>query len=186
MFKGKSMEEKFIFRTRSEKEYTAIRNKFRNKKGQWEWHTWVYDTPQPPSILPKRGDGVTILPKTVHGSAAHGLGSNIVSTELTKNESQNTEKEKNIYPNNKIQQFYENKIGKMKARELIEFQEWRNNYPENLIMLAIERSVEYNKKSFGYINTILVNWEKNGRNGAKRTPDKIDYLQDEFAEFIEE
>ena len=141
------MEEKYIFRTKSEKEYTVIknkllndkslsweargmlvyllskpdtwivkkqdliesspaagkktarilkelettgyikRNKFRNEKGQWEWHTWVFDLPNPPSILPKRGDGETILPKPMHGK-----GVNIVSTELEKTEIKSNEK----------------------------------------------------------------------------------------------
>ena len=39
------------------------REKFRNKKGHWEWHTWVYDIPNPPPMTPKRYDGETITPK---------------------------------------------------------------------------------------------------------------------------
>jgi len=73
------------------------REKFRNEKGQWEWHTWVYDMSIPPSIPPKRVHGVTIPPKTMHGETAHGEGSHIVSTELKK-----TEKEKKKESNNII------------------------------------------------------------------------------------
>ena len=156
------------------------RNKFRNKKGQWEWHTWVYDKPQPlplpPTILPKRGDGETILPKTTPGLPIDGLGVDIVSTELKKTDPQN----------NELKKIYIQKIGKLTPSKIRGFQKWEDAYSEKWILEAMDLAVQYNKKSFGYIQAILENWEKNGRSGAKPSPENVDYLEDKYSEFIDD
>lgn len=156
------------------------RNKFRNVKGQWEWHTWVYDMPQPPPIPPKRGDGPTILPKTTHGEATPGNGANIVSTELKKKDIKNNEKE-DIYLKDNIHQLYKNNIGELDKNTVTGIQKWKEKYSEKWIIDAIEKAIQYNKKTFGYINAILENRKKNSKN---KDEDK-DYMKDEFAEFIE-
>lgn len=94
------------------------RNRTRNEKGQWTWYTWVYDIPQPLPILPKRGDGETILPKTMHGKGVH-----IISTELKKKELKN--KNENGGNNN-------NKVIK-------------NNEKEIIITIPIKNKKEFNK-----------------------------------------
>ena len=118
----------------------------------------------------------------MHGETAHGEGGHIVSTELKKTESQNTEKENNIYTNEKILKLYKKKIGKINPG----IKDWEDKYSEKWIIEAIDRASQYNKKSFGYINTILENWEKNGKNGVKLEPKDKDYLEEEYSEFIEE
>jgi len=152
------------------------RLQFRNKKGQWEWHTWVYDVPQPLPIPPKRVHGKTIPPKTASGSTADGKRSNIVKTELKKTDQ----------TNNGIKKIYIQKIGKLTPSKIKRFQKWETLYSDKWILEAMDLAVQYNKKSFGYIQAILENWKENGRNGSKPTPENVDYLEDEFAEFIEE
>jgi len=148
------------------------RKKFRNKKGQWEWHTWVYDQPIPQNM----GGGETIPQKTTPGKTMPGKLGNIIRTELKKTDLQN----------NELKKIYIKEIGKLTPSRIKGFQKWEDNYSEKWIIEAMDLAVQYNKKSFGYIQAILENWKQNGRNGAKPTPENVDYLEDEFAEFIEE
>ena len=53
------------------------REKTRNDKGQWEWHTWVFDEPIPQNM----GRGETIPQKTRHGLATDGNLGDIQSTD---------------------------------------------------------------------------------------------------------
>ena len=53
------------------------RKKKRNDKGQWEWHTWVFDEPIPQNV----GDGDTTPQKTRDGSSTDGKLGDIESTE---------------------------------------------------------------------------------------------------------
>ena len=94
---------------------------------------------------------------------------------------------KNIYiQNNKLKKLYIQKIGKLTPSKIKRFQNWETLYSDKWILEAMDLAVEYNKKSFGYVQAILENWKENGRNGTKPTPENVDYLEDEFAEFIEE
>ena len=94
---------------------------------------------------------------------------------------------KNIYiQNNKLKKLYIQKIGKLTPSKIKRFQNWETLYSDKWILEAMDLAVKYNKKSFGYIQAILENWKENGRNGAKPTPENVDYLGDEFAEFIED
>lgn len=146
------------------------RNKFRNKKGQWEWHTWVYDIPQPLPILPKRGDGETILPKTTHGEPIPGNGANIVSTELKKTEPEKKEKELKTDDDDagKVFTMFENNIqlltpilaDNIKAElEEVPSSEW--------ITDAITIAVENNARNWNYIQSILDSWKKHGKGNKK-------------------
>jgi len=234
------MEEKYIFRTKVEKEYTTIRNslikdkaiswgsrglliyllsktetwivrkadlvsgspasnhviakllkelevagyikrtRIRNKKGQWEWHTWVYDKPQSVPVgasIPHKSDvDKNQVRLSMNGEPIHGKPGYIVSTELKKTDQ----------TNNGIKKIYIQKIGKLTPSKIKRFQNWETLYSDKWILEAMDLAVKYNKKSFGYIQAILENWKENGRNGAKLTPENVDYLSDEFAEFIEE
>ena len=222
------MEEKFIFRTNVEKEFTVIRNalladktlswsargllayllskpdtwtvrhtdlikmspsgdykvrqilkelehagyirreKFRDKKGLWACNTYVYDVPQ----TVQQSSVVDFPQRSTHSGKPH----DIVKTELKKTDQ----------TNNGIKKIYIQKIGKLTPSKIKRFQSWETLYSDKWILEAIDLAVQYNKKSFGYIQAILENWKENGRNGTKLTPENVDYLEDEFAEFIEE
>lgn len=150
------------------------RDRIRNDKGQWEWHTWVYDKPNPPPIPHK--PNVDQVRLSMNGLPIHGKPGHIVSTELKKTDKQN----------NELKKIYIQKIGKLTPSKIKGFQKWEDTYSANWILEAIEKAVQYNKKSFGYVQAILENWGTNGRNGAKPRPENVDYLDDEFAEFIED
>lgn len=150
------MEEKYIFRTKAEKEFTVIRNSLikdksltwgarglliyllsksetwvvrksdlvamspasnhvvarimkeletsgymkrertRNKKEQWEWHTWVYDDPQPPPIPHKPNVDESQVRFSTNGKPIHGKPGHIVSTELKKNKKEKKNGNNNI------------------------------------------------------------------------------------------
>jgi len=94
-------------------------------------------------------------------------------------------KEKNIYAS-KILRLYKDKIGKLNTSRISGIKEWEGKYSEKWIIEAIDKAVQYNKKSLGYVQAILENWEKNGKNGAKMKTERRGYLEDLFAEFIED
>ena len=148
------------------------RDKHQDDKGRWTWHTWVYDKPIPQNM----GGGSTIPQNTMYGKTMPGKVGNIVSTELKKTDQ----------TNNGIKKIYIKKIGKLTPSKIKRFQNWEKLYSDKWILEAMDLAVQYNKKSFGYVQAILENWKANGRNGAKLTPENVDYLADEFAEFIEE
>ena len=149
------------------------RNKFRNKKGQWEWHTWVYDVPNPPPIPPKRGDGSTILPKTTHGETTHGKGVNIVSTELKKTKIKSNEKTTTTGGN--IFNLYEQEFGAITPRIAERLKMWEEDYPEGWIEEAINISVDNNIRKVSYAEAILERWrvEGKGKSNAKKSKQEL-------------
>ena len=144
------------------------RKKFRNEKGQWEWHTWVYDTPQPPPIPPKRGSGETIPPKTAHGETTPGNGGHIVNTESERTELENKEiiKEEDI---GKVFSSFEDNISPMTPMQadFIKDELKEGTTPE-LIIDAIKEAVKYDARNWKYISAIINDWKKNGRNNRRR------------------
>jgi len=144
------------------------RKQFRNIKGQWEWHTWVYDQPTPPpvlsTILPKRVHGVTIPPLTAHGETAHGEGDHILSIELKKNESVKNEKEKTtVTIVADIFSLYQNEIGKPEGMEKNMLYDVIAEYPQDWIKKGIKECAVNNIRNMGYLKAVLAGMRK--RNG---------------------
>ena len=134
---------------------------------------WDMDIPNRDIDVPNQSNGTGQIGMTIPETTIE------TTSEITS--------EKNIYPqNNGIKKIYIQEIGKLTPSKIKRFQKWEDTYSDKWILEAMDLAVQYNKKSFGYIQAILENWKENGRNGAKLTPENVDYLEDEFAEFIEE
>lgn len=175
------------------------REKTKNEKGQWEWHTWVYDEPIPQelgdgqeTIPQKLGDGLeekTIPQLSIDGLPTDGKLGYIQKTELLKTEKQKKEKEN--YDKNggcrNIFQLYSEEISELtpgiKDRLILAEKEYPGPWIEKAFMIAIENNV----RKWSYISAILKNWNKAGGPEEYEKQDKPhqDYVEGEFAEFIE-
>jgi DNA replication protein len=87
-----------------------------------------------------------------------------------------------------IFRLYEDHIGPltpMLAETLTEAQEL---YPEDWVADAFRIAVEYNKRSWRYIEAILRRWQEGGRDEQNRGDNQKDrrrYIEGDFADFIE-
>lgn len=224
------MEEKYIFRTKAEKEFTVIRNKLiadksltwgarglliyllsksetwvvrkadlvamspasnhvvarimkelesfgyikrnriRNKKGQWEWHTWVFDAPNPPPIPHKSNVDDNQVRFTMNGEPIDGKPGYIVSTELKKKEPEKKEKELNTDDDDVAKVFtsFENNIQFLTpiVSDNIKAELDEGVSPE-WILDAIKIAVENSARHWNYIQTILDSWKKHGKGNKK-------------------
>ena len=144
-----------------------------------KWYTIDYEAvPKWDMDIPSRDIDI---PNRNHPSGQIGM----TIPETTSETTPKITSENNIYLERKIYQEYQKKIEKLNTSKITKIRKWEKKYSEKWIIEAIDRAVQYNKKSFGYVQAILENWDKHGKNGSKRTPDNVDYLEDEFAEFIE-
>ena len=62
----------------------------------------------------------------------------------------------------RIVQQYEAVIGNFPRSALDKLQGWREVFGTDMILLAIDRAAEANKRSWAYINGILANWQREG------------------------
>lgn len=62
----------------------------------------------------------------------------------------------------RIVQQYEAVIGNFPRAALDKLQGWREVFGTDMILLAIDRAAEANKRSWAYINGILANWQREG------------------------
>lgn len=62
----------------------------------------------------------------------------------------------------KIVQHYQQTIGDFPRSALDKLQKWRQEYSTEMILLAIDRAAEANKRSWAYINGILASWQREG------------------------
>lgn len=62
----------------------------------------------------------------------------------------------------RIVQQYEAVIGNFPRSALEKLQGWREVFGTEMILLAIDRAAEANKRSWAYINGILANWQREG------------------------
>lgn len=62
----------------------------------------------------------------------------------------------------RIVQQYEAVIGTFPRSALDKLQGWREVFGTEMILLAIDRAAEANKRSWAYINGILANWQREG------------------------
>lgn len=62
----------------------------------------------------------------------------------------------------RIVQQYEASIGTFPQSALDKLQGWREVFGTEMILLAIDRAAEANKRSWAYINGILANWQREG------------------------
>jgi DnaD/phage-associated family protein len=69
---------------------------------------------------------------------------------------------------------YEQEIGPLTPMIGEQIGDWIENYPPDWIEDAIKIAVERNKRQLGYVNGILNNWRKEGRNNSSKPPPSID------------
>lgn len=77
-------------------------------------------------------------------------------------EKQKEKQEKNKNNIQKIIDFYNNNIGIITPYGLEVFQDYATEMSEDLVILAMKRAIEANKKTINYIKGILNNWSKKG------------------------
>jgi DnaD/phage-associated family protein len=89
-----------------------------------------------------------------------------------------------------IFQLYEDNIGPLTPLIADTLREAETQYPENWIRQAVEIAVQNNVRKWNYIEAILRSWQDGGRderqNRRHTKKDRRAYLEDEFAEFIED
>lgn len=61
-----------------------------------------------------------------------------------------------------IVQRYEEVVGSFPRSALEKLQSWRQSFGTDMILLAIDRAAEANKRSWAYINGILASWQREG------------------------
>lgn len=61
-----------------------------------------------------------------------------------------------------IVQRYEEVVGSFPRSALEKLQSWRRTFGTGMILLAIDRAAEANKRSWAYINGILASWQREG------------------------
>lgn len=61
-----------------------------------------------------------------------------------------------------IVQRYEEVAGRFPRSALEKLQNWRKTFGTDMILLAIDRAAEANKRSWAYINGILASWQREG------------------------
>lgn len=62
----------------------------------------------------------------------------------------------------KIVQHYQQAVGDFPRSALDKLQKWRQAFGTDMILLAIDRAAEANKRSWAYINGILASWQREG------------------------
>ena len=62
----------------------------------------------------------------------------------------------------KIVQHYQRAIGDFPRSALEKLQKWRQEYSTEMILLAIDKAAEAEKRSWNYINGILSGWQRDG------------------------
>ncbi|MFO8037103.1 MAG: DnaD domain protein [Anaerolineales bacterium] len=89
-----------------------------------------------------------------------------------------------------IYQLYEENIGPITPLVADLLRDAEEQYPENWIRQAFEIAVENNVRKWKYIEAILRSWQEEGRDDRRdqRYSEKSrrEYLEDEFADFIED
>lgn len=89
-----------------------------------------------------------------------------------------------------IFQLYEQNIGPLTPLIADTLRDAEKNYPENWIHHAMEIAVQNNVRKWNYIEAILRSWQDGGRDERQdrrhTKKDRKAYLEDEFAEFIED
>jgi DnaD/phage-associated family protein len=85
---------------------------------------------------------------------------------------------------------YEENIGPLTPLIADTLRDAEGDYPEDWIRQAIEIAVQNNVRKWNYIEAILRSWQDGGRderqNRGHTKKDRRSYLEDEFAEFIED
>ena len=89
-----------------------------------------------------------------------------------------------------IFQLYEENIGPLTPLIADTLRDAEKNYPESWIRQAVEIAVANNVRKWRYIEAILQSWQDGGRDERQdrgySKKDRRAYLEDEFAEFIED
>ncbi len=89
-----------------------------------------------------------------------------------------------------IFRLYEENIGPLTPLIADTLRNAEGDYPENWIRQAVEIAVQNNVRKWNYIEAILRSWQDGGRderqNRGHTKKDRRSYLEDEFAEFIED
>ncbi|MGB2962690.1 MAG: DnaD domain protein [Anaerolineales bacterium] len=89
-----------------------------------------------------------------------------------------------------IFQLYEENIGPLTPLIADTLRDAETQYPENWIRQAVEIAVQNNVRKWNYIEAILRSWQDGGRDERQdrrhTKKDRRAYLEDEFAEFIED
>ncbi|MFV1948384.1 MAG: DnaD domain-containing protein, partial [Anaerolineales bacterium] len=89
-----------------------------------------------------------------------------------------------------IFRLYEENIGPLTPLIADTLRNAEGDYPENWIHQAVEIAVQNNVRKWNYIEAILRSWQDGGRderqNKGHTKKDRRSYLEDEFAEFIED
>lgn len=61
-----------------------------------------------------------------------------------------------------VMKAYEENIGLLSTSTFKKLASWKEDMPDELILLAIEEASDANKRSYSYINAILTNWQNQG------------------------
>jgi DnaD/phage-associated family protein len=89
-----------------------------------------------------------------------------------------------------IFQIYEENIGPLTPLIADTLRDAERTYPEGWIRQAVEIAVQNNVRKWNYIEAILRSWQDGGRDERQdrghTKKDRQSYLEDEFAEFIED
>jgi DnaD/phage-associated family protein len=89
-----------------------------------------------------------------------------------------------------IFQLYENNIGPLTPLIADTLKDAEKTYPENWIRQAVEIAVQNNVRKWNYIEAILRSWQDGGKDERQARghskKDRRAYLEDEFADFIED
>lgn len=89
-----------------------------------------------------------------------------------------------------IFRLYEENIGPLTPLIADTLRDAEGDYPEDWIRQAVEIAVQNNVRKWNYIEAILRSWQDGGRderqNRGHTKKDRRSYLEDEFAEFIED
>ena len=89
-----------------------------------------------------------------------------------------------------IFQLYEENIGPLTPLIADTLREAEKTYPEDWIRQALEIAVQNNVRKWNYVEAILRSWQDGGRDERQdrrhTKKDRRRYLEDEFAEFIED
>jgi DnaD/phage-associated family protein len=142
------------------------RSKYKDDRGQWKWHSIIYDEPWldfPATEKPWLDFPSTDYPSTENQATI--TSTEVISTEVIKKEE---EEEENPPPPPidhfpKVIKHYERNIGTISYTIGEEIKDAVDEYPFEWIMDAIDESVIYNKRSWAYVRKILRTWRRDGR-----------------------
>lgn len=117
---------------------------------------------------PKETDGFSEKPVATHGDPVETHGPPILKTKdysdtnVSDISTTATERRSTDEDLAKIVQRYQQEIGDFPRSALDKLQSWREVFSTEMILLAIDRSAEANKRSWAYINGILKGWQSDG------------------------